>query len=221
MCTEKPKCVVSSMNISPTKGSPKKHQISGGRSLAMDSPASDKGKDTQGLEIVPAVQPITTVHRTEVGTPGSVDAGGKVSYTSIHPKLSKSVKYKSVRSDKTLSQPVEGKLPEDLNDYASVPVSKELLAGKVVSENKHDPDVKEGEMNLHRENPQNNIKKPTAFKLHRAQLPLFKPQLFGAFKASMKVPMFTRHKRVIGRRLPIDNFRLNTFNLKLPVSGLN
>ena len=170
---------------------------------------------TVGSEIVSAVQQPQTVHVTEPTT-----VAVKVTGTSLRPKISGGLKYKGVRKDATADQPVQGTLNPDLNDYASVPISKELLAGKVLSQNKPEPDVKEGEMNVHRENPQNNIKTSTVFKLHRAQLPLFKPQLFGAYKNSMKVPQYTRHKRVIGRRLPIDNFRLNTFNLKLPVSGL-
>lgn len=132
------------------------------------------------------------------------------------------VKMNSAASDKSLQQPVI-QLEKNENDFASVEVTNGLLAGKIApTEVKPENDEGEEEMNMFRENPQNDIKGKEAFKLHRAQKLLFKPQLFGGpiGPGSFKTKMYERTSTQVGKRLPVDNFRLNTIDFTLPITHL-
>ena len=154
-------------------------------------------------------------------SPGSPAAA--VVNTSLNPGSTggiRSIHSNGIKNKALVSQPIAGQLTPNKNDHASVDVSSAFLSGKVSTEVAPEPDEGEEEMNTFRENPQNDggSKAKQVFKLHRAQTLLVKPQLFGSLVGTtpFKVKMYERTSRQVGRRLPVDNCRLNTFDFKLP-----
>ena len=161
------------------------------------------------------------------GLSGMNSRYGAVSNTSLHPGSTGGLRSRyqtNIKSNAMVSQPIAGQLTPNKNDHASVDVSSAFLSGKVSTEVAPEPDEGEEEMNTFRENPQNDggSKAKQVFKLHRAQTLLVKPQLFGSLVGTtpFKVKMYERTSRQVGRRLPVDNCRLNTFDFKLPQSKL-